>query len=448
MVIKKGIVILFLIIFIIFSFLPKINAYENIYLDIHIINENPSISYGNPAIVAGIWHYINSTFETQAYQDITLLLYQGTTIPNISQRDETNFYEWRYNEINGIWSDQQQYEGYNYINESGCKKSDRTYSFYIGIKDTFPDINGYYENWTLEIYKDTSLAYSEILSIEKPIIGIAKSHDDKISFAIDPFTEIVKENNEEYFIIENKGNVPLNLFFDYSSYNDIVEFNNLGKKLSPNNSCNNYITLKSRSWKPGILKLSGLTTGSIPNELVLTSAPITFTTNITTIAPDLEIYVGHSNYLIKEIVGTNIVFQYQDEYSMSEGEIRDITVYVSGDGIVDLDITGDIENVKILKIITPDNKDTPLTILSKNTSEYAITIKVEALRENKIGIITYKLTTGGKTENYYSTISIGPPSSSDSVSEMNIPSTAIFVGLCLIIVIGYIVYNQIKHKRR
>ena len=65
-------------------------------------------------------------------------------------------------------------------------------------------------------------------------------------------------------------------------------------------------------------------------------------------AANLEISIGHSNYTIKEIGGTHIVFQYEEELNMRDGEVRDISVYVSGEGIVDLAISGDEENIKIL----------------------------------------------------------------------------------------------------
>ena len=196
------------------------------------------------------------------------------------------------------------------------------------------------------------------------------------------------------------------------------------------------------------MQIQGLTSGSILNDLIIQTAAITFNTNVTTISADLKISIGHSNYTIQEIMGTHIVFQYEEELYMNEGQIKDITVYVSGEGNANLDISSDKVNVKILKISSADQVGTPLSIKSKNTSEYAVTIRVEALRENKVGIISYKLSTNGKTETYYSSINIGPPLKQETLDEQNIPSTAIFVGLCFIFVIGYMISNQIRHKRR
>lgn len=447
MVTKNCLIILLLTIGLL-SIFHTVNADENIYLNIHILGEDAHNSFGNKVIVSGIWHNINITFENQVSQEVTLVLYQGDSIPIATNRDETNYYKWKYEKILDLWTDENEYQGYSFINESNCKNEGNDYSFCIGLKDTFPDIDNYHENWTLEIFRDGAILHTEIITIEKPMIGIAKSHDDIISFQIDPFTEKNIQNEEQYFIIINTGNVPLNIFFNYEAFDDIIKISNSGKKLSRDDSFNNYIRLFTSSWKPGILSIEGLTSASIPEDLIITSAPIVFNTNITTLAANLEIYVGHSNYRIQEIKDSHIVFQYEEEINMRDGEIRDIIVYLSGEGIVDLSINGDGENIKILKIFSEDQEGSPMTILSKNSSEYAVTIRVEALKENMIGTLTYRLEIDGKIETYQTSISIGPPIIEESLGELKIPSTAIFIVICFVIVIIYMISNQIKHKRR
>ena len=133
---------------------------------------------------------------------------------------------------------------------------------------------------------------------------------------------------------------------------------------------------------------------------------------------------------------------------MKEGQVRDIIVYISGEGNATLDISADEVNVAILTITSKDQTGTPLTITSTNTSEYAVTIKVEAIRENKVGIINYDLTVDGTTKTYTTSITIGPPSQQKTSGEINIPTTAIVVAIIIIFVIGYMVYSQIRHKRR
>ncbi|MCK5458366.1 MAG: hypothetical protein KAI20_00625, partial [Thermoplasmatales archaeon] len=318
-------------------------------------------------------------------------------------------------------------------------------------KDTLPDIADYYENWTLEIYKnnDADKLYSENVVLEKPMVGLAKTHADVIKFNVDPFTEM-DVKGDDYFIIGNTGNIPLDIAVVYGAYNDVIEVTDYGKKLSPYTTFNHYVTLHSGSWKPGILKIPGTegSTGSIPSSLVITTAVITF--EITTIinAADLEVYIGHSNYTIEEIPGTHIVFQYEEQLEMNEGQIRDITAYISGEGNATLDISGDEVNVAVLKITSEDQEGTPLIITSTNTSEYAVTIRVEALRENKVGVINYELDVDGEIQTFSTQITVGSPLQQATSGEINIPSTTIIIALCIIFVIGYMIFAQIRHGRR
>lgn len=431
------------------TLLPLFNsasAVDEINVKIHVIGEDAKTRFESPVIVAGIWHYINVTIEETNFQNLFLKLYKGVSIPDAVARNESNYYEWKYNKNNLEWIDLKEYEGYSFIDVNKSQKNNDIYSFCLGIKDTFPEVENYYENWTLEIYKDTIELYSTNVVLEKPMVGLARSHADTIEFHINPFEEI-NVPGDDYFIIENVGNVPLITSIDYPTYNDILDIPNSGEILSPKNSFNYEITLNSKSWKPGILEISGFVSGVIPSDLIITVAAFTFKPNVTINAADLEISVGHSNYKIEPIPGSNIVFQYEEEIEMYEGEIKDIKVYISGEGRVTLDITDDGENVAILKVTAEDKIGTPLTIDSTNTSEYEVTIQVEAIRENKVGIIKYELEVDGETQTYETQISIGPPQK-ENTEEINLPISTIAIILLVVIVIGYMIITQIRHKRR
>lgn len=445
----KNCLILFIVFTLgIFSFFPSVYA-DDVNVNIHMLGEDARTRFDNPVIVAGIWHYINITLNDQVSTDLTLKFYKGDSIPAKGLRDETNYYEWKYNANNQVWTDENEYGGNSYINDMNCQKTSNTYSFYVGVADTLSSITDQNENWTLDIYKDGGMLYSEKVVLEKPIIGPAKYHADVIKFYVEPFTELDVEG-DDYFIVENVGNVPLEINIDYKTFNDLFEVTNSSKKLSPYGTFNLYFTLHSESWKPGILKISGTNAviASIPSYLTVITAPITFNVSQIINAANLEVYVGHSNYIIQELPGTNIVFQYEKELEMNEGQIRDINVYISGEGNVTLDIRGDEENLQILKVTSEDKEGSPLTITSTNTSENTVTIRVEALKENKVGIITYNLMVDGEIQTFSTKISIGPPLSQQETSGVNLPSTAIVVALCIIFVIVYISYTQIRHKRR
>ena len=87
------------------------------------------------------------------------------------------------------------------------------------------------------------------------------------------------------------------------------------------------------------------------------------------------------------------------------------------------------------------------TIIVCNDSEYAVTIKVEALRENKVGEITYELEVNGKYYTYTTEITIEPPRQGD-IGSTDLPISSIFIGFLIIIVVGYMIFTQIKHRKR
>jgi hypothetical protein len=447
--IKNYLIISLLIINCILMFIPSISAQNEINVKIHMAHENPRTRFNNPVIVAGIWHNVNVTLDDQNFQNIILKFYKGSSMPSESSRDESNYYEWKYNKISSDWIDVKKYQGYSYINIEESEKKDNVYCFCVGVKDNFPEIIDYYENWTLMIYKDSNEIYSKTIVLEKPMVGLGKGRDDKLYFQVTPFSTAqgIQADDDMYFTIENVGNVPLEIVVDYGIYNDITSTTNSGLILSNQKTFKHEVTVDSKAWKPGILTITGDVLGTIPNNLIITTATITFNTSLQINAAVLEISVGRSNYKIEPIPGSNIVFQYQKELQMNEDEIRDITVYISGEGTVRLKVVDDKVNVEILKINGRDQTQTPLTIASTDILEYPVTIQVKALRENKVGTITYNLEVDGKTTTYSTRISIGPPLKANT-QELHLPISTIFVAICIIIVIVYMVFSQIRHKRR
>lgn len=424
-----------------------VNADDNVSINIHMISEQERTRFDNPVIVAGIWHFINVSLEDQFFQELILKFYNGDFAPTIGERNETNYYEWRYNSNSHEWTDVNEYGGYSYINETKCQKIGNIYSFCIGIKDTLPETINYHTNWTLEIHKDVNELYFLNVVLEKPLVGLARSHADVIKFNVNPYTKRDVEG-DDYYIVENVGNIPLSINIDYEPYNNVIEIVDFDKTLSPNTTSNYNVILHTESWKPGILKISGGVIGYIPNSLIITTAMISLPTTVEINAADLEVSIGHSNYEIQIIPETHIIFQYEKSIEMNEGQIRDVTVYISGEGKAVLDISSDEKNITILEVSSKDQEGTPFSITSKNTSEYAVTVRIEALRENKVGMIYYELETDEETQTFSTQVTIGPPLKEKTSTENTMSVTAIIVVLCIIFVIGYIIFTQIRYKRR
>ena len=440
-----------MIIFIVFvigllPFFSSISADDTVSMEIHIIGEKTQTRFGDPVIVAGIWQHINVTLENQDFQKLSLKLFNGDSIPTEGERNATNYYEWKYDEnIQALWKDEMEYEGRSYLNSENCRKNNDVYSFCVGIKDTFPEITYYHENWTLEVYKDENKLFSKRAVVEKPTVGLAKSHADLIKFNVVPFTEAVVVGDDS-FNISNTGNIPLNISIDYDADDNIIEVTGSNIILPPYSISSHNVALHSKSWKPGIIEIEGIISGKIPGSYIITTANFTLASAPGLSSADLKIFVGHSNYEIYEMP-ESIVFQYEKNLEMNEGEIRDIAVYISGSGVATLDIWSDEKNITILKISSKNQEGTPQTVISTDTSEYVVTVKIEAIRENKIGFLYYALETGGETQTFITQINVGPPSSGEQASN-TVPIMAIIVIVCIFLVIGYMISTHMKHRRR
>jgi len=440
-----------MVIFIVFiigllPFFSSISADDTVSMEIHIIGEKTQTRFGETVIVAGIWHHINLTLENQNFQKLSLKFFNGNSIPTEGKRDATNYYEWKYDEnIEALWKDEMEYEGRSYLNIENCRKNKDIYSFCIGIKDTFPEITYYHENWTLEVYKEEDKLFSKSVVVEKPTVGLAKSHADLIKFNVVPFTNAVVVGDDS-FKIENTGNIPLNISINYEADDDIIEVAGSNMILSPYSISSHNVTLHSKSWKPGIIEIEGSISGKIPGPYIITTANFTLTSAPGMSSANLKIFVGQSNYEIYEM-SEDIIFQYEKNLEMNEGEIRDIAVYISGNGVATLDIWSDEKNITILKISSKNQEGTPQTIISTDTSEYIITVKIEAIRENKIGFIYYALETGGENQTFITQINVGAPLSGEQTSN-TVPIMAIIVIVCIFLVIGYMISTHMKHRRR
>ena len=427
------------------------SAQEEVNIDIHMIYQSTQTRFDNPVMVAGIWHFINITTELSS-QDLILRYYKGTSMPETGDRDASNYYEWKY-DTNNQWIDVNEYdEGYPCINLGLCKKEGNTYSFCVGIKDTLPAVENYYENWTLEVYNDGDELGSETVIVEKPWSGLAKTHGDHIKFHVAPFTEM-DDPGDDYIQIKNTNNVPLYISITYGIYDGVIEFPGFNTTLSPYSSFTSTPIVHSDSWQPQILTIEeeiGMVSGYLPGPYIIPFPGYQFKQSSGPGTPKLTIYVGHSDYTIKEVPNSYIIFQYDEELEMSEDEIKDISVYISGNDVLTLDIRSN-QNISILKVLNNQGAEsgTHFDITSTNTSEYKITTQVKAIKENTIGYLYYDLEIDGETNTYSTKITIGPPEESPGGSTASLDITVVAgVFVVILVVIVYIVYTSRKYKRR
>jgi len=429
------------------TILPSLSAADEATLSIQMLQGEQQSHFNKPVLVAGVWHYINITVD-QIVNELSVRFYKGIAL-SPGNKNETNYYEWKYDSTSAtVWNDISGY-GIEYIQPDLCKNTNTVYSFCIGIKDFMPNIVDYYENWTVEISRDGTTIHSEGIVAEKPKTGVSLSKPSSIIFHVDPFT-IMDAQGDNFFKIGNIGNLPLYVDFDTETYNE-VEISDINKKFLPDDIITHYVTIHSKSWPPGFKTLDIKANGSyLQSYFVDTNATVTLYSSFIIDVPQLVIYVGHSNYKIDEIQGTGIIFQYLEKLNMYEGEIRDITAYVSGSGPVTLEIWADGKNISMLKLVDGTMETTsPLTFTSTNTSERIIKTTVKALSEGTTGILTYRVTGNGVTKTYTTQIRIGPPGSTPeentgfSLSIMQL----VIVGIVLLVLI-YMVVTYLRNRKR
>ncbi len=447
---RKACIILFIVIMA--GFLPSlthsVSAQNGESVKIHTVGESIRTRFDKQVLVAGIWHYFNVTIDNEDFQKLSLKFFTGESIVDEEDRDETNYYEWQYNKDNEPpWIDVKNYGGREYINTTLSTKNETSYNFCIGIKDTFQSQPTFsHKNWTLEVYSDENKIHTETVVVEKPYIGIAKTHGDIIVFNIDPFTNM-DALGHDYLRIENRGNIPLNVTVDYASHKDILEFVDY-YKISPYSSGTfDGLVIHSKAWPPGKMDISGVVNGEVASSYIIPVATLTFGTSLGIDAPILRIVSAHANYeLIEEFPG-DITFQYLKTLQMNEGEIKNITTYISGDGNIKFDVRS--ENITILKVFSQyEEVNTPFFISSTNTSEHIVNIRIEAIKETSRANLHYIIEVAGEIYEYDTKITINPPQTSQGETiALDFLLTIIIAGI-IFLVIGYMITTHLKYSRR
>jgi len=416
-------------------------------ITLHIPCETQRTRAGNPVLVAGLWHYLNITLIDSEPSKLSAIIYKGSVIPPTDERNESTYYSWEYD--GGNWRDTTEYGGdiYSYINTTNCKKTGKTYSFYIGIRsDVVKNINIDtidYDSWTLEIKADNTLIRNSSLTVEEPVNGFAPQSAE-FYLRCEPFTSTTIIPDHTFGII-NSYNVPSTINLTYTQFANRINTTNAGAILHPNSTTTHEIQINTPTWPPGIIIIEGVVK-AIPMYVVQTGDVYLRTTPVLYF-PFIKIYVGHSNYTIYESPTTGIVFQYEEELDAEYDEIKNITTYVSGNGNVSITIT--CKNATLLNVFHGGTAIDyiPFTIQSINTSEQPIITQIRFTQEDVTALITYELKMNGEQSTFTTQINVGPrPRKEEKPPDTTL--IMIIIAICIIAVIGYMIYSQLKYGRR
>jgi len=403
-------------------------------LSIYVPNGESATRYGYPVLIRGIWHYVNITLDIEVNK-LSIVFYYGNS-PAV-EKDETNYYKWEYTQ--GGWNDIQ--HNFKYMEKNYCTHEMELYSFFIGV-DQYAETG----NWTMELSVNDEKLISKKVYVGKAITSLSLK-SIPVTIRAEPFTEDYY-TSEEGFTVENDGNVPLKLSVDYKNYRDILSTINFNEILKPGQTAKYSILLNSRSsWEPGELSIKA--GDASVNADVLYIIPPKKAVNLIesnlSLGLPIIIEIGHIGYRL-ESLGGEITFQYPRSVDIYYDEVIEIFVYISGNGDVTININ--TANLKILNVISDGLEvELPFTIVSTNTSEYPIAIRVKGVRVNTTGYIYYDLETAGEHNSFSTTINVGTYRPVEK-SEYDIALIIeIIIISCIVIVITYMLYSQLKHKK-
>jgi len=429
----------------------SIPAEEDISVDVSIIDQSSLMENEKPLMVAGLWHTIAFTGINFDNDAVKLTMYKGTAIP--TEKNNTNYYEWKHTPlVTDPWQTTTAH-GNGTIKSSRCKITDYSITYCVGIPDNLPGDPFYNEEWTMELSIDDESLFSDSFYLEKPTRGFAKSHGDKLSFYVDPFTEM-QASATDYLILKNTGNVPLNITLDFKTYNALLTYTESSDQISAKDQQSFRMILDAPSWKPQRIRQSG-TAKALVSEYYLLDEDVSGTTISLQAAlvldvPTINIFVGHSNFELTTLDETSgFSFQHQQTVSMNEGETKTIYAYLSGDGTATVSIETN-EEISFIGITRNDlPAQSPFTVISTDNDEQSIGVQVKALSENRNGLITYTLETESGTQSFSTRISVGPPAITEKASSYGATSlVTIVVLLALIFVVGIMLYNHLRYGRR
>jgi len=408
-----------------------------ISLSVSIPGEQQRIVSDSPVLVSGIWHYINISLD-QNITSLSLVFYQGENLPVI--KNETNYYEWEFKSAaSSNWEDKQ----YGlYIQTMNCSQTNKVYSFYIGI-DQIAVIG----NWTLEIKADNIEIHNKNILVEQKIFSPGISYPNDFGLQAEPFTESTtsSETSDLHLSLENNGNIPLIVDISYNQFQERVFITNFENILHPFSKSTNYVTIQSLdTWRSGKILIDATVTLT-GQYLILTGTVVlpekleeTFT---------IPILIGHSNYELFESATSDITFQYEKQLTAEFDEIKNIITYIGGSGNVN--ITVNSLDATLLKVTHNENEiaDMPFLVHSTNTTEQKIITRIYFNKENTTASIIYELEINGELKTFTTNIDVRPR----LPKEEEPPDTTlimVFIGICIIAVIVYMIYNQIKYRKK
>jgi len=307
-------------------------------LTISIPGEKEIFNDDMPVIVRGLIHNI-SFFVSPLSGNITLRMYYSSS----TTQDEESFYQWSYNTVAGVWSD----DLYGrFIDIDNCSATVDSLSFHVGLA-TSSSLGA----WTLVVIDDGVASLNTTVYVVDYTVGLAVQSVNTV-FVISPFT--TENKTAEYHVrVENKGNIPLKLSVLFGEYQTLFSVSNISEPLHVGEKRDLYVTLNAIPWSPRVVSnITGIIHPAVP-EYLISSQGVSLTSTADQTF-NLAIKVVREGYNLVMLGDTAV--EYRDSITADYKSEVPVDLYLSSvnsTGSAELKITSEL--LDILSI-TVDNE--------------------------------------------------------------------------------------------
>ncbi len=360
-------------------------------VNIFIPGESPSFTALNePILIGGIIHNV-SVALTQAYDNVTLIMYFGDAIP--LNKTEMSYYEWSYD--SGIWSDVI-YD--SYIKEENCERIGNDYFFHIGVS-AMPD-----SYWTFLVFNDGVEDWNETVFIEGALQGPPSVSGDSLEIHIEPFTPLQVRATDPHMILRNIQNIPYNISVSFDAYAPFFTVYNTSGIFHPGEVRNIDVGFNAPSWSPK--KLTVWATVRTAPELMITPQMITLLQAFEIQFP-INIWVVRTDYAIIDL--GDIVIQYKN--ILREDFDVDVNTDLLITGSKNAQLTVDTLDLELMSLEFQDvTVGSPIDLPLSTTAERRVAVNVHTNVPDAIAFINYSIQSvdGTVSHEFYTQINVGP----------------------------------------
>lgn len=423
-------------------------------MDLHIPGEHAQVANGRPLLVSAVIHLISVT-TTSSVGTVKIIAHHGVQRPDVAVRNETNYYEWQYD--NGTWADLL-YGRYIDINRCTID-GPNTYVFAIGISDVanvdFRDeITKQWSNdhpWNLTICLDGIEKYTSMLSARMPDYGIG-GNLDHYTMVVPPFSTNTVRLSQFYpasampYVL-GADNIPVTIRASCDILGSQFVFTNISDMFHIGDIRTiDVIFTPPSGWSPrrNTVKIQLNSSAEIIASSSMISLKRVYATEM-----QITVEVKRADYELLDL-GNGLMVEYRKgPIAIPWTNQMSVSLFMVGNNeTVDLEISGD--NLTILSVNGAQAATLRLDVTNDAEREVNITIKANV--PDTAAFVVYKVRRNGVQANpFYTQLRVGPGSvdNPQNVIRSNwIVIAALAVGAIIAIALAIVYMQREKARKR